>query len=159
MTENINNSNKGMIKMILLKEINEENFSKIVKMQKQEYVSPNVLSIAQAYLFPQAKPRAIYNEENELVGFVMYGPEPDQNDQIWIWRLSIDIPFQGKGYGRATVKKVIENVLEEYPEEKQLWLSTNPNNERAINLYTSLGFKDTGKIVYDNESVFLYNLK
>jgi len=145
--------------MVILKEVNDENFYKLVKMERQEHVAPNVFSIAQAYLFPEMKPRAIYNKENELVGFVMYGPDPDLNDQIWIWRLSIDTPYQRKGYGRATVKKVIENVLEEYPEEKQLWLSTNPNNERAINLYTSLGFKDTGKIVYDNESVFLYNLK
>jgi diamine N-acetyltransferase len=147
-----------MVKMVILKEINDENFYKLVKMERQEHVAPNVFSIAQAYLFPEVKPRAIYNEENELVGFVMYGPEPDQNDQIWIWRLSIDVPFQRKGYGRATVKKVIENVLEEYPEEKQLWLSTGPDNDRAINLYTSLGFKDTGKIEYD-EKVYVLELK
>jgi len=95
--------------MVILKEVNDKNFYKLVKMQTQEHVAPNVFSIAQAYLFPEVKPRAVYNEERELVGFVMYGPEPDQNDQIWIWRLSIDVPFQRKGYGRATVKKVIEN--------------------------------------------------
>jgi diamine N-acetyltransferase len=87
----------------------------------------------------------------------MYGLDGD--DELWIWRLSIDTPYQRKGYGKEAVKKVIENVLREYPEEKQLWLGTNPENERAIKFYTSLGFKDSGKTAYDNEKVFVYNLK
>jgi len=143
--------------MVYLEKINQDNFYKLVEMKKQDHVAPNVYSIAQAYVSPKGKPRAICNEEKEVIGFVMYGLDGD--DELWIWRLSIDTPYQGKGYGKAAVKKVIENALVEYPEEKNLWLGTNPENERAIKLYKSLGFEDSGKTAYDNEKVFVYNLK
>lgn len=143
--------------MVYLENINKDNFYKLIKMQKQNHVAPNVYSIAQAYIYPKGKPKAIINEKKEVVGFVMYGLDGD--DELWIWRLSIDTCYQGKGYGKETVKKVIERVLVEYPAEKKLWLGTNPENERAIKLYTGLGFKDSGKTAYDNEKVFVYNLK
>jgi diamine N-acetyltransferase len=143
--------------MVYLENINEDNFYKLVNMKKQDHVAPNVYSIAQAYVSPKGKPRAIINEEKEVVGFVMYGLDGD--DELWIWRLSIDTPYQRKGYGKAAVKEVIKNVLKEYPEEAELWLGASPENERAIKLYTSIGFKDSGKTAYDNEKVFVYNLK
>jgi diamine N-acetyltransferase len=143
--------------MVYLENINEDNFYKLVNMKKQNHVAPNVYSIAQAYVSPKGRPKAILNQEKEVVGFVMYGLDGD--DELWIWRLSIDTPYQRKGYGKAAVKEVIKNVLKEYPEEAELWLGTSPENERAIKLYTSLGFKDSGKTAYDDEKVFVYNLK
>lgn len=61
--------------MVLLKEVNENNFKAVVSMKLNEeqskYVASNVYSLAQAWLYTEeAKPYAIYNDE-EVIGFIM----------------------------------------------------------------------------------------
>lgn len=146
---------------IQLKEITKENYREAVKLkvskEQEEFVAPNVFSIAQSKFYQSWVPTAIYNE-SEMVGFLMYG-EDDVNEgdgTLWIIRIMIDARFQGKGYGRTAMEKVIEHIRNNFT-QKELFISFVPENEFARKLYTSLGFEDTGRFE-DGETVYRLDL-
>ncbi len=147
--------------MIELKEITKENYIEAVKLKvstsQDDYVAPNVFSIAQSKFYSGWKPTAIY-DDNNMIGFLMYG-EDDLNEgdgTIWIIRLMIDEKFQGKGYGKDSMVKLIDHIKYNY-QQKELFVSFVPENSAAKNLYKSLGFFDTGRVEED-EIVFKLNL-
>lgn len=71
----------------------------------------------------------------EKIGSVSY--EKKSSDHFYIDGLIILPKFQGQGYGREAMQK----VLTEIGSVKRIDLVTHPQNERAIKLYESLGFK------------------
>jgi diamine N-acetyltransferase len=83
----------------------------------------------------------------------MYGYDPDSNPrQYWIVRLMVSQNHQGRGYGRAIMQQVIEELKQE-PDCDAIHISFVPENEGARALYASLGFVDTGR-VEDGETVY-----
>jgi diamine N-acetyltransferase len=60
-----------------------------------------------------------------------------------IWRFMIDKKYQGKGYGREALKLALD-YIRTFPvgEAKYCWLSYEPENETARNLYRSCGFEE-----------------
>lgn len=58
----------------------EENYREVIKLgvaeHQKKFVAPNIFSIAQAYIYHDLRPMAIVANE-KIVGFVMYGMEPD----------------------------------------------------------------------------------
>lgn len=47
----------------------------------------------------------------KIIGFTMFAFEltsGDPNDRYWLWRFMIDKNSQGKGYGSAALKKIID---------------------------------------------------
>jgi diamine N-acetyltransferase len=132
---------------VSLREITPENFAKVINLDVAEdqklFVAPNVKSIAQAYIYPDSVPLAIYNGD-ELVGFVMYGYDPDE-DKYYLGRLMIDAQHQGKGYGRAAALEVIRR-MREIEDCQAIHLSFVPENTGAEKLYSSIGFQRTGKL-------------
>ncbi|ABX42584.1 hypothetical protein [Lachnoclostridium phytofermentans] len=75
--------------MVSLKEVNEKNFRTIIGMKLNEeqskYVASNVYSLAQAWLYhEEAKPYAIYNDE-EVIGFMMLDWD-EKERECGIWR-------------------------------------------------------------------------
>ncbi|MBU3203845.1 GNAT family N-acetyltransferase [Clostridium algidicarnis] len=65
-------------------------------------------------------------------------------------RLMIDKKFQGKGYGRIAVLRLLDLIKEKYGEIK-FYTSIEPENIVAQKLYESIGFKKTGEIMWDEE--------
>lgn len=119
-------------------------------------VAPNAVSIAQAYFQREAWFRSIYAAD-ELVGFVMlYDPtlvsEPEERE-FFLWRLMIDRAFQGRGFGRGAVERLIEHVKTR-PGAVELLVSHVEAAEALGRFYTSLGFRYTGK-VDDGEKVMV----
>lgn len=146
---------------IILSEISKENYLQSIKLRvhpdQEEFVAPNVYSIAQSKFYSSWKPTAVYNE-NEMVGFLMYG-EDDINEgdgTIWIIRLMIDEKFQGKGYGKAAMLKIIEHIKTNY-RQTEIFVSFVPDNVAAKKLYESIGFEDTGRFE-EGESVYKLKL-
>jgi len=95
---------------VFLKPISADNWQECiglkVKDEQANFVPSNLYSIAEAQFYPQAVPLAIYNEQDQMVGFVMYGVDVESGK--WkIFRLMIDRAQQGKGYGRAVMEQVI----------------------------------------------------
>jgi len=52
--------------------------------------------------------------------------------------------YQNKGYGRRLFSRFMKIVVDEIKEIKRVELMARESNERAINLYKSLGFKVEG---------------
>ena len=131
--------------------------------EDQPFVAPNDVSLRQADEANAeqpgvARPFAIYTGD-KLVGFCMFAFDPeeeDPDDRYWLWRFMIDQNEQGKGYGQAALRAIIQYFKDNGAD--RLFLSTEPENERGLHIYHKAGFRDTG-IISDDEAVLMRMLK
>ncbi len=140
--------------MIALKEIDRNNFFDVIKLsvgeEQKEFVATNVFSLAQAKAFPECVCSAIYYDDI-LVGFTMYCMDADDHE-YWIYRLMIDAKHQSKGYGKAAMEMLIEKIKED-TQHRVIYISFEPENIRAKQLYEKLGFEADGRVI-DGEVVY-----
>ena len=137
---------------ISLREINGENFHEVISLNVEKYCASNIYSLAQAKIYPDAIPLAIYNDD-VLVGFIMYGIEPRDNNEYWIDRFMIDEKYQRNGYGTKALQILIETIKRDKSHDK-IKISTNPENTIARKLYAKLGFCETGEL-HDGEALMI----
>jgi diamine N-acetyltransferase len=144
---------------IILREITPQNFRQCIDLKvadgQESFVAANLMSIAQAKIYPTANPLAVYHED-EMVGFVMYGFDTDE-EHFYLGRLMIDAQHQGKGYGKAATLAVIER-MKQIEDCREIYLSFVPENIGAEKLYSSVGFERTGKTSEDGEVVMKFSL-
>lgn len=134
--------------MIDLKAITEENFIDAFALklapEQERFVSHPVRSLAQAYVYrEQCQPFGIY-EDDRMVGYVMviYDYDIPEYD---IWHMMIDRTEQGKGYGKAALDRVLDYIkTKPFGSSERVTLTCNKENLRALNLYKSKGFTETG---------------
>lgn len=69
-----------------------------------------------------------------VVGTIAYQKKPDGT--TYISNMSVVPEYRGQGIAREAMQMILE-VLGTTP---KVWLVTHPENEKALNLYTSLGF-------------------
>lgn len=148
--------------MVQLKKIDRENVWDVarlkVKRAQTNYVSSNIESILEAFATREsggvAMPFALYDGV-ALVGFALigYGDLPGEDnpaiskDNYCLWRLMIDERWQGRGYGKQAIEKVVEYVrTKPFGEAEYCWLSYDPDNQRLGKLFTSFGFAETGEM-------------
>lgn len=145
--------------ILSLRPITPENFEEIIHLQVRDdqktFVASNVYSLAEAYVQPTSTPLAIYAGEKP-VGFLMSGFWVERH-QHWIFRLMIAADQQGRGYGRAAMRLLLER-MRALPDCRQIYISYEPENHIARDLYASLGFCVTGEMVDNEEVACLENL-
>ena len=148
--------------MVRLETINGKNVWDALRLSVKEdqrtFVASNDVSIIEAYTAITANgyafPFGIYDDE-QLVGFLMIGFDKDDywddapdiaNGNYNLWRLMIDQKFQHRGYGKRAVELALEFVRT-FPCGKAdyCWLSYEPENVVAKELYASFGFAETGE--------------
>ena len=134
--------------MIELKEITTQNYEDVIDLKLSEnqasFVSTNVHSLAQAWVFKNtAFPFAIY-ASNTLVGFIMLGFYEAKN-QYTLWKFMIDEQYQNKGYGKKALQLGIDSLVNTF-NVNQIYTAYAHDNIVARNLYRSFGFKETGDI-------------
>ena len=129
-----------------------------VSEDQQSFVAGNEVSLIEAYIAKaenaQIFPFGIYHD-GVPVGFLMIGfgtdsswddaPAIAQNNYD-LRRLMIDAKFQGRGYGKEALMLALE-FIRTFPCGKAefCWLSYEPNNKVARDLYRSYGFVETGE--------------
>ncbi|QVK17588.1 GNAT family N-acetyltransferase [Mycoplasmatota bacterium] len=132
------------------KEITKENWEKCVDLtvskEQANFVAPNWYSILQSKFESDFYPLCIYDGD-VMIGFLMYDIDPDTKRHE-MSRLMIDHKFQGKGYGKIAITKLLELIRNKYG-NINFYTSIEPNNIGAQKLYESLGFKKTGEIMWD----------
>jgi diamine N-acetyltransferase len=132
---------------ITLQPVTWENFSAVIALtvtpEQAEFVAPNVHSIAEAYLEPTWTPLAIYAGD-DLVGFTQFGRD-DETGRWWLMRYMIDAMYQGKGYGTAALRMVIDLMVERHGCD-EIFLDYSPGNDVAGRLYARIGFVPTGEV-------------
>lgn len=137
--------------MVNFRKITEENFDAIIKMKRpqgESFVASNAVSLAQAWLYRDdgdVFPFAIYDDDT-VVGFMLL--EEDTEDQrLDLWRIMLPSENEGKGYGTAAVKLMIQYARES-GKYKRIGLLCGPQNHNARHIYDKLGFQPTGEICY-----------
>ncbi len=147
--------------MLRIEKVNGKNVWDILKLsvkdEQKSFVSSNERSIIEAYTTTvgggYAYPFGIYND-NILVGFLMVGYDTDEywenppaiaKNNYNLWRLMIDKNYQCKGYGKEAVRLALD-FIKSLPcgKAEYCWLSYEPENIVAKELYKSFGFKETG---------------
>ena len=135
--------------MINLKVINEDNFLDAFQLKladgQERYVSNPIRSLAQAYVYrKQCQPFGIYDGD-EMVGYVMviYDYDIPEYD---IWHMMIDASRQGKGYGSAALRLVLEYIkTKPFGDSNRVTLTCNKDNQAALKVYHKAGFVETGE--------------
>ncbi|GKX28076.1 N-acetyltransferase [Vallitalea longa] len=133
--------------MVELKEITKNNLDNVLKLKvaknQEDFVSSNVHSLAQAWVYRKtAFPFAIY-ADNVMVGFIMLGYYESKN-QYTIWKLMIDKQYQNRGFAKKALNLAINYLVNNFT-VKTIVLGVAFENTTARNLYRSFGFKETGE--------------
>ena len=146
--------------MLELKKINRKNVADILNLEvfdnQKSFVATNNSSIIEAYIAITENNHVftfgIYNDDTP-VGFLMIGFDVNSDDEgapkitkgnYNIWRIMIDKKFQGKGFGKKAMNLALE-FINTFPcgTAKYCWLSYESDNDRARQLYKSVGFVET----------------
>ena len=144
--------------VISIREITKENWIEAVKLkvkkEQEAFVASNAISLAQSKFQPFLECFGIYSED-EMVGFSAVAQNP-ADKKVWLVRHMVDAKHQGRGYGKASLKKIIEYLREKFS-CSELYLDVAPENEVATNLYKKVGFKITDE-KHDNCPVYILDL-
>jgi len=148
-----------------IRPVTKDNWRQLIRLQVREdqrhFVASNLYSIAESQFGDDFEghwdlhPFGIFDDSDDPVGFLMYGfnfEHPKQ--QAFIQRLMVDEKFQGKGYGRFGMQKVLE-IFRADERIREVGISYEPENEAARKLYASLGFSETGRMVEDEVEAVL----
>lgn len=149
--------------MLRLEKVNGKNVWDILKLTVEEgqkdFVANNDISIIEAYTAITANgfafPFGIYENETP-VGFLMIGFDIDDywddapaiaKGNYNLWRLMIDKAYQRRGFGKEAVQLALD-FIKSLPcgKAEYCWLSYEPENEVARQLYRSFGFTETGEL-------------
>lgn len=153
--------------MTTLKKVNEKNVWELLKLtvddSQRNFVATNTESIVEAYTAVAAGgiavPFGIYEDETP-VGFLMigYGNIPYEGQpsvamgNYCIWRLMIDRRYQNQGIGRRALTLALDYIRTLPCGAAELcYLSYEPENTVAAELYHSFGFEENGE--YDGDEM------
>lgn len=148
---------------LIIKKVNENNYEEIESLKvangQENYIETVEECLEEARKYSVWSPVGIYDEE-KVVGFAMYGLFFDEgkNGRVWLDRFLISEENQGRGYGKAAVKILINHLYKEYGYD-EIYLSVYEDNKNAINLYEKLGFEFNGEDDINGEKVMVINLK
>jgi diamine N-acetyltransferase len=120
-------------------------------------VADNALSIAQAHCSENAWMRAIYADD-VLIGFLSLHTGSDYDDGIdcpgvFLWRFMIAAPYQGKGYGKQALHRLLAQLSAQGVRE--LYTSCGQGEGSPESTYKQLGFSPTGEMYGDEIELVL----
>jgi len=76
----------------------------------------------------------------EVVGYAVLSVAAGE---AHVLNVCVDVPEQGKGYGRRLMKRLID--LARWHQAQRIFLEVRPSNRGAIALYHDIGFNEIGK--------------
>lgn len=143
--------------MVTLKPITQENYQQVIALSDQlsttdrSKIADNVYSLADAYVYDYAWPRAVYVDDT-LVGFLMLGFDnflADKNDTptVFIWRLMIIPSYQNKGIGKALLAEIV--FIAKQRECRFIHVFVHKNTPMPKQFYLNNGFEDTHTVYGD----------
>ncbi len=118
----------------------------------QQWVTSNAFSLLQSLYDSDWDCRLIL-ADGQAVGFVFYGYWVEK-DRYLLCRYMIDERHQGKGYGKAALPIIVEHMRQQYG-CKDVYLTLEDENVRAIHLYTAFGFERTEEMD-ETERVYVH---
>lgn len=119
----------------------------------EQWLNSNAYSLVQCHYEPDWDCRLMMDGE-EAVGFVFYGYDREE-DCYLLCRYMIDVKHQNRGYGKAFLPLVLEQIRQQYG-CTDVYTCVEDENTHALHLYTALGFERTEKV---DEGERLYILR
>ena len=158
------------MEQVHLEKITFDNYEKLTRLSVRKdqwnFVAANSRSLVHVGIWlsmgKHAYPFGIYLGK-KAIGFVMIGydgydaddgdPEFMKNS-YFIWRFMIDKRYQGNGYGKQAFKLALD-FIRTFPcgPSDICWLSYEPENETAKNLYASFGFVEKPEYYKEGEEM------
>lgn len=131
--------------------------SKTLPDDQRNFVADNGVSIAEGFCSQSAWFRGIYADE-ALIGFVMVHDGSDWDDGIdcpdpYLWRFMIARPFQGRGFGKAAIAKIVARLRSRGIRELYTSYGAGPGSPQRF--YEKLGFSPTGGMFDEEVEVVL----
>ncbi len=147
---------RELMMTITLTPVTRDDVKPLVKLTvaaaQENFVAPNAVSLAQAHYETGAYPFVIWAGDKRvgLIQVIDFREHDfvelyDDPTGAYLWRLSIGQEFQAKGYGKAALLSLLDWARERG--NTSMTTSAVPKNAVAINLYESLGFDKTGRMV------------
>ena len=109
--------------------------------EQTDFVASNAESLREAKSDDDARPRAVMAGDR-VVGFLMY-EAPQDDDEARIYRFMIDRIWQGKGYGKAALREVLDEIRR-LGHIRHVSICYEPDNDAARQLYRAAGFVEEG---------------
>lgn len=133
-----------------MRAITRDNWQEIIALDihpdQHRFLRPHtgLYALAKAYVYPERDHFAIYVDDM-AVGFfsVEYNRDPPASCNIYTF--FIDHRYQGRGYGRAAMRVLLQEVPARYPLARSVDLTVAPDNAAAQRMYASVGFQALGK--------------
>ena len=119
---------------------------------QEEFVNPAGFSIGRAYLNPQDNIPCVILKDDLRIGYIVLRTWCDDKANSWSYYISHE--HQGRGYGKAAALLAVQ-ILTTADPNTPIKLSTEKDNQKAQQLYSSLGFHHDGELDGD-DLVFVY---
>lgn len=140
-----------------IRPVTKNHWRELIKLKVRDdqanFVASNLYSIAEAQFGDDYEGHldlfsfGSFDDNDKPVGFLMYGLNfSHSKSQAFVSRLMVCENFQGKGYGRFGMEKMLEN-FRAHERIKVVGISSEPENHNARKWYASLGFVETGEVV------------
>lgn len=140
--------------------VTDENRDDVIKLRTAEwqisFVEDVEECLQEADRYHAWRPVGIF-DGSTLIGFAMYGFfwQYLPFGRVWLDRLLVDKEYQGRGYGKEAVAKLLDRLCREYGRSK-IYLSVYKENTAAIALYEQFGFRFNGKLDTKGEQIMVY---
>ncbi len=109
----------------------------------QQWVTSNAFSLLQAAYDPAWTCRLVCSD-GKPVGFAFFGLWEERGNVPLLCRYMIDVDCQGRGLGAQALPLVLGEMYTLYG-PREIYLTVEPENVRAVRLYERFGFRPTGE--------------
>ena len=125
--------------------------------EQESYVSPNVMTMAEAQFEPGGLVRAMWKDDQPVGLLAMLRPSAYPEDQdivirrdaAYVWRLMVGHAFQGQGFGRLALDEARRTAKDWGYDAMTLTAGDGPHS--AIPIYQRYGFELTGRRLWDDD--------
>ena len=149
------------MKALSFQPINRENWQATAGLsllpEQKAFLWSNASSLVEAIYETEANMQAYaICLEAKPIGLLVFGQDSEDSSSCFIYHLMIEGAEQGKGYGAAAIRWLIEKAKGHY---QTIILSYEPENKAASAFYAKLGFVETGINAEWGEMNAIYRLE
>jgi putative membrane protein len=141
---------------VTLREVDDGNIDLVADLRVDERQKYDIASVGKTFWQAAGRPhlsvRAIYAGDVPvgMLGLVVRMPDGSPREDLVIARLLVDARYQGRGFGRAVLRQVVDEARAAGT-FRRITLSHMPSNTRIGPYYQAFGFRYTGAADEDGE--------
>ena len=136
--------------MIKLSDVTEDNWFEVaslsVKDEQKAFLAPAIGILARGYVYRDCRARVyVIEDDDSIVGTALVREFTDEPLGYDLQQFMIDQRYQGRGYGSAALKLILEELKKEGRFD-HVEVCVKKTDASAIRLYEKHGFSDSGFI-------------